>query len=96
MLGFMAPSSAGDVHLEVCLSEQVLQSFWLRSTAGKMAYYDKQRFANDDAVRVGRIHTFVPGRSFLALERRSLIAPEGYRCIGTLHCPGHLDMSTGL
>lgn len=49
------------------MSLQVLQTFWLREKAGSMAYYDKERFATQDAVRVGRIHTFMPGLLSLLL-----------------------------
>lgn len=27
----------------------------------QMAYFDKKRYATDDAMRVGRLHTFLPG-----------------------------------
>ena len=28
-----------------------------------MAYYDKQTLATEDAMRIGRLHTFLPGKS---------------------------------
>ena len=43
------------------LGVQVLRSVPLRQLANKMAYYDVEKFATDDAMRVGRLHTFVPG-----------------------------------
>ena len=27
-----------------------------------MAYYDKETYATADAVRIGRVHTFMPGK----------------------------------
>ena len=42
---------------------QVLQSVPLRSWANQMAYYDKEKLATDDAMRIGRLHTFLPGRA---------------------------------
>lgn len=29
--------------------------------ANQMAYYDKQTLATEDAMRIGRLHTFLPG-----------------------------------
>lgn len=43
------------------LGVQILKSVPLRQMANQMAYYDKKRFATDDAMRVGRLHTFMPG-----------------------------------
>lgn len=40
---------------------QFLQTYWLREKAGSMAYYDKETYATADAVRIGRVHTFMPG-----------------------------------
>ena len=40
---------------------QALRSFWLRDTAGKMGYFDKQ-LGDKDAVRVGRV---IPHHQFL-------------------------------
>ena len=42
---------------------QFLQTFWLRDKAGSMAYFDKKSYATADAVRIGRVHTFMPGMS---------------------------------
>ena len=33
----------------------------LRNMANQMAYYDKKTLATDDAMRIGRLHTFLPG-----------------------------------
>ncbi|KAG2491423.1 hypothetical protein HYH03_010211 [Edaphochlamys debaryana] len=43
------------------LGVSVLRAEWLRMAANKMAYFDKPRFATDDAMRVGRLHTHLPG-----------------------------------
>ena len=40
---------------------QVLRSVPLRNMANQMAYYDKQTLATEDAMRIGRLHTFLPG-----------------------------------
>ena len=40
---------------------QILQSVPLRSWANQMAYYDKEKLATEDAMRIGRLHTFLPG-----------------------------------
>ena len=40
---------------------QVLRSVPLRSLANQMAYHDKETLATQDAVRVGRLHTHMPG-----------------------------------
>lgn len=42
---------------------QVLRSVPLRNMANQMAYYDKETLATDDAMRIGRLHTFLPGES---------------------------------
>jgi pimeloyl-ACP methyl ester carboxylesterase len=39
----------------------VLRSEWLRNAANKMSYYAPETFATEDAMRVGRVHTFLPG-----------------------------------
>jgi len=39
----------------------VLRSTQLRMMANKMAYFNKTKFATEDAMRVGRLHTFVEG-----------------------------------
>jgi pimeloyl-ACP methyl ester carboxylesterase len=38
----------------------VLRAVWLRSLANALAYADKLRFATEDAIRVGRLHTHLP------------------------------------
>ena len=38
----------------------VLRAVWLRSLANTLAYADKPRFATEDAIRVGRLHTHLP------------------------------------
>ena len=43
------------------LRVQVLQAFWLRSLANQMAYHNKEELATEDAVRIGRLHTHLPG-----------------------------------
>ncbi|EFJ48735.1 hypothetical protein VOLCADRAFT_80939 [Volvox carteri f. nagariensis] len=47
------------------LGVRVLQSVPLRQAANKasrwMAYFDKERFATEDAMRIGRLHTHLPG-----------------------------------
>jgi len=43
------------------IAAQVLRSVPLRSWANQMAYYDKQTLATEDAMRIGRLHTFLPG-----------------------------------
>ncbi|GIL63664.1 hypothetical protein Vafri_17694 [Volvox africanus] len=43
------------------LGVKVLQSVPLRQAANKMAYFDKERFATQDAMRIGRLHTHLPG-----------------------------------
>lgn len=43
------------------LGVQVLKSIPLRSMANKMAYFDKERYATEDAMRIGRLHTHLPG-----------------------------------
>lgn len=40
---------------------QVLKSVPLRSLANQMAYHDKERLATEDAMRIGRLHTHLPG-----------------------------------
>lgn len=39
----------------------LLRTEQLREAANQMAYHDKARFATQDARRVGRLHTFLPG-----------------------------------
>ncbi|KAG1659785.1 hypothetical protein FOA52_015886 [Chlamydomonas sp. UWO 241] len=43
------------------LGVKLLQTEWLRNQAGVAAYFDKPQYATKDAVRVGRLHTFLPG-----------------------------------
>ena len=38
----------------------VLKTVALRNAANQMAYYDKSTYATEDALRVGRLHTFAP------------------------------------
>ncbi|CAK0877463.1 unnamed protein product [Prorocentrum cordatum] len=38
------------------LGIQVLSSWPLRSMANQMAYFDKEKYATDDAIRIGRLH----------------------------------------
>ena len=40
---------------------RLLQTEWIRSAAGVSAYFDKKTYATEDAVKTGRLHTFVPG-----------------------------------
>ena len=43
------------------LGVQVLKSVGLRQMANKMAYFDKDRYATDDAMKIGRLHTHLDG-----------------------------------
>ncbi|PSC68832.1 hypothetical protein C2E20_7602 [Micractinium conductrix] len=43
------------------LGVRVLRTVPLRQMANKMAYFDKERYATDDAMRIGRLHTHLPG-----------------------------------
>eukprot|EP00803_Ostreobium_quekettii_P008045 evm.model.scf_323EXC.5 EVM.evm.TU.scf_323EXC.5 scf_323EXC:35078-39980(-) len=45
------------------LGVQVLRTVALRQLANTMAYYDKETYASEDAMKVGRLHTFLPGWS---------------------------------
>ncbi|KAK9866926.1 hypothetical protein WJX84_006747 [Apatococcus fuscideae] len=40
---------------------QVLRTTWLRQMANKMAYYNKPKFATNEAMLAGRLHTWLPG-----------------------------------
>ena len=40
---------------------QVLKAKWLRRYANTQAYHDVKRYATEDAMRIGRLHTFMPG-----------------------------------
>ena len=42
---------------------QVLRTTWLRQMANKMAYYNKPKFATNEAMLAGRLHTWLPGGS---------------------------------
>ena len=42
------------------LGVSVLRSVWLRNIANQVAYADKARYATQDAMRVGRLHTHLP------------------------------------
>lgn len=42
------------------LGVSVLKSIPLRNMANKMAYADKERYATEDAMRIGRLHTHMP------------------------------------
>jgi pimeloyl-ACP methyl ester carboxylesterase len=53
-----APSLPGPA---AWLGVQVLRAVWLRSFANQLAYFDKARCATQDAMRVGRLHTWMPG-----------------------------------
>ena len=44
------------------LGVKLLQTEWIRGQANLMAYYDKAGYATREATRVGRLHTFLPGR----------------------------------
>lgn len=41
------------------LGIQLLRSWPLRWLANQLAYYDKARYATDDAIRIGRLHVYV-------------------------------------
>lgn len=43
------------------LGVQLLRSVPLRQMANQMAYCDKKKYATDDAMRIGRLHTHLPG-----------------------------------
>lgn len=43
------------------LGVQVLSMVWLRDKANQMAYVDKAKFATEDAWRIGRLSTHLPG-----------------------------------
>jgi pimeloyl-ACP methyl ester carboxylesterase len=59
------------------LGVQVLRTVPLRSMANRLAYYDKERFATDDAMRVGRLHTHLP---HWADANVAFMASGGYKC----------------
>jgi len=43
------------------LGIQVLKSLPLRNSANQMSYFDKESFATDDALKIGRLHCLRPG-----------------------------------
>lgn len=43
------------------LGVSVLRTVPLRQAANKMAYFNKELHATDDALKIGRLHTFLPG-----------------------------------
>ena len=43
------------------LGVRLLRSVPLRQAANRMAYFDNDKFATEDAMRVGRLHTHLPG-----------------------------------
>jgi pimeloyl-ACP methyl ester carboxylesterase len=43
------------------LGVQLLRSIPLRQMANQLAYCDKKKYATDDAMRIGRLHTHLPG-----------------------------------
>ena len=59
------------------LGVNVLRQEWLRGMANQMAYHDKSRFATQDAMLVGRLHTHLPS---WADANVAFIASGGYRC----------------
>ena len=60
---------------------QVLRSVPLRSLANRMAYYDAGKLATQDAMRIGRLHTHMPG----ACWHHPLLPPQGPRAVRR-HC----------
>ena len=54
----------------------VLRAIWLRSMANVMAYSDTKKFATDDAMRVGRLHTHL---SDWSRSTRSFMDSGGFR-----------------
>lgn len=59
------------------LGVQVLRMEWLRNMANQMAYFDKGKYATLDAMRIGRLHTFLDR---WADANVAFIASGGYRC----------------
>lgn len=43
------------------LGVSVLKTEGLRMAANKMAYFNKEKFATNDAMKIGRLHTHLPG-----------------------------------
>tara|TARA_B110000977_G_scaffold17746_1_gene21489 strand:- start:3834 stop:4868 length:1035 start_codon:yes stop_codon:yes gene_type:complete len=54
----------------------ILKTKILRNTANQMAYSDKQKFATEDAMRVGQLHTFAPQWADATL---SFMKSDGYK-----------------
>ena len=76
---------------------QVLQSVPLRSWANQMAYYDKQTLATEDAMRIGRLHTFLPGRVPPGCACLHILEPSPWSCQHPDSCayPVHRALVTG-
>jgi pimeloyl-ACP methyl ester carboxylesterase len=55
----------------------VLRQEWLRDLANRLAYHDKAKYATQDAMLVGRLHTHLPS---WADANVAFIASGGYRC----------------
>ena len=49
---------------------QVLQADWLRESANQMAYFNKAVFATEDARRIGKLHTYLPGAALVGAALR--------------------------
>lgn len=65
------------------LGVEVLRSVPLRQLANNMAYYNND-FASDDAMKVGRLHTFLPGS--LKFRRLSLFSLSRVTHLMTCTC----------
>lgn len=50
----------------------MLRTRGLRQLANRMAYYDKDRLATEDAMRIGRLHTHCPGALLARPSMRTL------------------------
>ena len=59
------------------LGVQVLRQEWLRNMANQIAYFDKGKYATQDAMLIGRLHTHLNG---WADANVAFIASGGYRC----------------
>ena len=55
----------------------MLRTEWLRGQANQMAYYDKAKYATDDAMRIGRLHTHTPE---WASANVAFMASGGFKC----------------
>jgi hypothetical protein len=61
------------------LGVQFLRTKFLRNKANQMVYYDQEKLATSDAMRIGRLHTFCPGW----LEAKcAFIKSGGYKKFG--------------